>query len=47
MHSGEARALKVGVKGEGTRGGIPSSAGGAGAVPPENFFKLQMHAGEF
>jgi hypothetical protein len=45
--SGEARGLKVGVKGEGTGGGVFPPAGGPGAVPPEKFSKLQMHAGEF
>jgi hypothetical protein len=33
--------------GEGTGGGVSSPAGGPGAVPPEKFSKLQMHAGEF
>jgi hypothetical protein len=37
----------VGVKGEGTGGGVLPPAGGSGAVSPEKIFKLQMHAGEF
>jgi hypothetical protein len=46
--SGEARGFKVGgVKGEGTGGGIPPVAGSPGAVPPENFVKLQMHVDKF
>jgi hypothetical protein len=45
--SGEARGFKVGVKGEGTGGGVSPPAGGSGAMPPEKLSKLQMHAGEF
>jgi hypothetical protein len=35
--SGEARGFRVGVKGEGTGGGVPPPAGGLGAVPRKKF----------
>jgi hypothetical protein len=35
-----------GLRGRVREGCIPP-AGGPGAVPPEKFLKLQMHAGEF
>jgi hypothetical protein len=44
--SSEARGFQVGVKGEGTGGVYPLPLGARGAVPPEKFSKLQMHAGE-
>jgi hypothetical protein len=34
---GEARGFKVGVKGEGTGGGVPPPARGLGLYPRENF----------